>query len=247
MTWSALPLKGRFQRARNRRKLRAGDQTDRYTRRVMLFSTKSRSLVALLFVVPFAVGCGSSQAKPAADATTEPGETAGEDAAPEAPESEPEPEGPSLSRPAQDIISEPDNAWVFNFQSSENYEKAGEQCDGRFKDKPKERAACMSKARSAYVADAMEFKKNAAGQSVWVVYRAKGNRLIQIYSVPVSYGDEKAGVLQVKKAGNGKGSPPLFGSAGEFEVKLLSNYTMELNDSRHGRVTYDARIGFISK
>ena len=105
----------------------------------------------------------------------------------------------------------------------------------------------MSNARSTFVADAMEFKKNPSGQFVWVVYRAKGNRLMQIYSVPVSFGEEKAGVLQVQKTGNGKGTPPLFGSSREFEVKLLSNYVMELQDSRHGRLTYDARIGFISK
>jgi hypothetical protein len=161
--------------------------------------------------------------------------------------SEPEPEGPSLSRPAQDILSEPDNAWVFNFQGSEPHEKAGEQCDSRFRDKPKERASCMSKARSQFVADAMEFKRGASGQLSWVVYRAQGNRLIQIYSVPVSFGEEKAGVLQVKKEGTGKGTPPLFGSSGDFEVKMLSNYALELNDARHGRLTYDARIGFISK
>lgn len=161
--------------------------------------------------------------------------------------SEPEPQGPSLSRPAEDILSEPDNAWVLNFQGSEPHEKASEQCDNRFKDKPKERASCMSKARSQFVADAMEFKRGGSGQLSWVVYRAQGNRLIQIYSVPVSFGDEKAGVVEVKKAGNGKGTPPLFGSAGGFEVKMLSNYAMELDDPRHGRLTYDARIGFISK
>lgn len=203
-----------------------------------------------------AVACGSSKqpaesaddavtSETTASATESEADTSSDEAPPA--ESEPEPEGPSLTRPAEDILSEPDNAWVVNFQASEPYEKAGEQCDQRFKDKPKERASCMSKARSSFVADAMEFKRNPGGQLVWVVYRAQGNRLIQIYSVPITFGEEKAGVLQVRKAGNGKGTPPLFGSASEFSVKFLSNYAMELNDPRHGRLTYDARIGFISK
>lgn len=221
------------------------------------FSAPHLVLLSSLFLV----ACGSSQAEPASpdesasqeaeaeEATADEEGDAGEGEA-EAGESqaaEPEPSGPSLSRSVQDIISEPGNAWVFNFQSSEPYDKAQEKCDARFKDKPQQRAKCISQARSSFVADAMEFKKDGSGQDVWVVYKAQGSRLIQIYSIPVSYGEEKAAVLQVSKAGKGKGTPPMFGSASKFEVKLLSNYTMELNDERHGRLTYDARIGYISK
>lgn len=210
--------------------------------------SKSSFFPPAVFVALFLlVGCGSSQSQPESpdgDAAPEQAEPAAEE---EAEPAEPEPEGPSLSRTVEEIISEPGNAWVFNFQSSQPYDKAQERCDERFKDKPKERASCISKARSSFVADAMEFKKDASGQNVWVVYKAQGSRLIQIYSIPISYGEEKAGVLQVSKAGKGKGTPPMFASAGQFEVKLLSNYTMELNDSRHGRLTYDARIGYISK
>lgn len=226
----------------------------------MLTPSKIRlSVSSSVLLAALVVGCGSGTSQPAAGpegvqaegAQAEDADTAaaaeGAPEAEEAPESPPEPEGPDLSRPVADIISEPDNAWVFNFQSSEVHEKAQEKCDARFDGKPRERARCMSSARGSFVADAMEFKKNASGQYAWVVYRAKGNRLLQIYSVPVSFGEEKAGVLQVQKTGNGKGTPPLFGSAREFEVKLLSNYVMELQDTRHGRLTYDARIGFISK
>lgn len=214
----------------------------------------------------FLVACGSSQAEPAApdgsasqeaiasqegeaqEATADDEEDAERDSeASESEAAEPEPSGPSLSRSVQEIISEPGNAWVFNFQSSEPYDEAQEKCEARFKDNPQQRAKCISQARSSFVADAMEFKKDRSGQDVWVVYKAQGSRLIQIYSIPVSYGEEKAGVLQVSKAGKGKGTPPMFGSASKFEVKLLSNYTMELNDDRHGRLTYDARIGYISK
>ncbi len=218
--------------------------------------TASSSTVLVGLLAALLVGCGSSASQPAAsaddlDASSEEAASAAEeeDTASDgsAPAEPAEPAEPDLSRPVADIISEPDNAWVYNVQSSEPYEKAQEKCDERFKGKPQERARCMSSARNSFVADALEFKKNASGQLVWVVYRSQGSRLLQVYSVPVSFGEEKAGVLQVQKTGNGKGTPPLFGSAREFEVKLLSNYVMELQDPRHGRLTYDARIGFISR
>ncbi len=196
--------------------------------------------------------CGSSKSPPAesAESSTSESETAATAPAPEpepAKEEPQEPEGPNLLRSVQETISEPDNGWVFNFQSSAPYEKAEQRCDESSKNNPKQRASCMSKARSAFIADAMEFKKNDSGQDVWVIYRAKGSRLTQIYSVPISYGEEKAGVLKVKKTGKGKGSAPLFANSSEIEVKLLSNYTMELDEPNYGRLTYDARIGYISK
>lgn len=221
-----------------------------------------RSAFSALHVVLLSsllAACGSSQAEPKApeeagsqksevqEATPTEEKDGEEGESADSSSESAEPSGPSLSRSVQDIISEPGNAWVFNFQSSEPYEKAQEKCDARFKDKPQERAKCISQARSSFVADAMEFKKDASGQDVWVVYKAQGSRLIQIYSIPIRYGEEKAGVLEVSKAGKGKGTPPMFASASKFEVKLLSNYTMELNDDRHGRLTYDARIGYISK
>jgi hypothetical protein len=221
-----------------------------------VFQRTRISLAALvLLTAPLALAaCGSSQTPPAESA--EQPAPASEEKAPEpaadkeaaAPaETKPaEPEGPQLSRSVLDTITEPDNGWVFNFQSSAKGEKAQADCEEKFKEKPKQKAQCLSKARSGFVADAMMFKKDKAGQDVWVIYKVTGSRVNEIYSIPVSYGEEKAGVLKVKKSGKAKGSAPILGGSSEFEVKLLSNYQMELDDSRHGKLIYDARIGFLS-
>jgi hypothetical protein len=197
--------------------------------------------------------CGSKQTAPAESPesagseakTSEPAaETPPAEAKAEAPK---EPEGPSLLRSVVETISEPGNGWVFNFQSSAMYEEAEKKCEASAKGNPKQRANCLSKARSSFIADAMEFKKNDSGQDVWVIYKTKGSRLIKVYSVPVTYGEEKAGVVKMKKAGKATGSAPLFASASEIDVKLVSNYTMELEEPGKGRLTYDARIGYISQ
>jgi hypothetical protein len=216
-----------------------------------VFKGTSIASVSLLAAFLALAGCGSSKTTPAESPeagrseakAAEPAEKPAEAKA-EAPK---EPEGPSLLRTVQETITEPGNGWVFNFQSSKMYEDAEKKCDESSKGNPKQRANCLSKARSSFIADAMEFKKNDSGQDVWVIYKTKGSRLIKIYSVPVSYGEEKAGVLKMKKAGKATGSAPLFASASEIDVKLLSNYTMELDEPGKGRLTYDARIGYISQ
>ncbi len=218
-----------------------------------MFKGTSIASFSLLAAILALTGCGSSKPAPAESPEASSSEAkASEPAAEKAPEeakteATKEPEGPSLLRSVVETITEPGNGWVFNFQSSGAYEAAEKKCEERAKGNPKQRASCLSKARSAFIADAMEFKKNDSGQDVWVVYKTKGSRLIKIYSVPVAYGEEKAGVVKMKKVGKSTGSAPLFASASEIDIKLLSNYTMELDDPGKGRLTYDARIGYISQ
>lgn len=222
----------------------------------MFKGTRIASVPVVLTLLLSLSGCGSSQSSAESPESSEPEKSAEtqSEAAPAAKEAEApaetkpaEPEGPELSKPALDIISDADTAWVFNFQSSEAGEKAQKECDERHKDKPKQRAQCMTKARSGFIADAMEFKKDKSGQDVWVIYKIKGNKPTQIYSVPISYGEAKAGVVKVKKVGNSKGSAPFFAGTNEISVKLVSNYSMELDEPRHGKLAYDARLGFISR
>ncbi len=218
-----------------------------------MFKGTSIASVSLLAAILALTGCGSSKPAPAespeasgteAKAAEPAAEKAPEEAKAEAPK---EPEGPALLRTVVETITEPGNGWVFNFQSSGVYEGAEKKCEESAKGDPKKRASCLSKARSSFIADAMEFKKNDSGQDVWVIYKTKGSRLTKIYSVPVAYGEEKAGVVKMKKVGKSTGSSPIFASANEIDVKLLSNYTLELDEPGKGRLTYDARIGYISQ
>jgi hypothetical protein len=153
------------------------------------------------------------------------------------------PKGPSVL----DQLAMPDKAWVLNFQSSALYDKAAADCDVKLKDKPQERAKCISKARDGVIADAFEFTKDDAGRDVWVVYRTKSSKLIKIYTVPVEFGEQKGtDTLTIKKAGKASGSAPLFADAQSFDVKLTSEYSLELEEPKYGRMAYDARLHFIT-
>jgi hypothetical protein len=92
----------------------------------------------------------------------------------------------------------------------------------------------------------MEFTHDAAGNDVWVIYRTKSNRLVQVYSVQIEYGEQGADTVNIKKLGREKGKPLLFSGVSEFKVKLGGEYSLELDDAQHGLLAYDARLGFIT-
>jgi hypothetical protein len=198
--------------------------------------------VAAVAALAFATsGCGPRQA---GDAKAPTEAAAAKPAAVEAPESK---AAETPSRLPSEILSGPDKAWVFSFEGSAAYEQTKADCDKRFKDNPAARARCITKARDGFTADAMEFTRDDAGNDVWVIYRTQSNRLVQIYSVKIEYGEQAADTVRIKKLGGEKGKPLLFSGVSEFKVKLGSEYSLELDDAKHGLLSYDARLGFITK
>jgi hypothetical protein len=155
-------------------------------------------------------------------------------------------EAPAPGKLPSEILSVPDKAWVFSFEGSAAYDKAKTECDEKFKDDPRGRARCVTKARDAFTADAMEFTRDDTGHDVWVIYRTQSNKLVQVYSVQIEYGAQDATSVNIKKLGREKGKPILFSGVNEFKVKLGGEYSLELDDAKHGLLAYDARLGFIT-
>jgi hypothetical protein len=216
--------------------------------RPMASQFPSRTLrVAAISAMLWVWGCG---ARPPSDAKA-PNETspkvaeAAADPAPSATAPAPAEPAPQGRLPSE-LISVPDKAWVFSFEGSAAYSKAKTSCDERFKEDPQARARCIGKARDAFTADAMEFTRDAAGNDVWVIYRSKSNRLVQVYSVQIEYGTQDADSVIIKKLGREKGNPVIFAGVPELKVKLAGEYSLELQDPQYGLLAYDARLGFIS-
>lgn len=202
-----------------------------------------RFFPVVAFFVSLGVGCGSGASSEPAKAPAP--EVKPAEPAPIAPAA-PEAEAPPPTRLPSEILSVPDKAWVFSFEGSAAYEKAKTDCDERFKQDPSGRARCVTKARDAFTADAMEFTHDDAGHDVWVIYRTQSNRLVQVYSVQIEYGEQGADTVNIKKLGGEKGKPVLFSGVKEFQVKLGGEYSLELTDDKHGLLSYDARLGFIT-
>lgn len=194
------------------------------------------ALVALAAL--YACGASGSNAEPKAPAP------AAEAKAPPPPAPEPEPATPA--RLPSEILAGEDKAWVFSFEGSAAYDKAKSSCDEKLKSDPAARARCISKARDTFTADAMEFTRDDAGHDVWVIYRTKSKKLVKVYSVQIEYGQQEGDTVQIKKLGKETGKPLLFSGVNEFKVKLGGEYSLELEDAKHGVLSYDARLGFIA-
>jgi hypothetical protein len=211
----------------------------------MALQSAWRAPSAIAVLASFALACGAhGAAEPAKAPAPEAAAPAPPPAAAPA-EPTPAPEATPARLPSE-ILSVPDKAWVFSFEGSAAYQAAKTECDERFKDAPADRARCITKARDTFVADAMEFTRDDAGNDVWVIYRTKSNRLEQVYSVKIEYGEQGADTVNIKKVGGEKGKPILFSGVKEFQVKLGGEYSIELQDSKHGVLAYDARLGFIT-
>jgi hypothetical protein len=200
---------------------------------------------AAAFFAATAVVVGACAPRASEPAQT-PAPEAAKPAEPVAPAPEPAPEEKTPARLPSDILSVPDKAWVFSFEGSAAYDKAKKECDEKFVGDPGARARCITKARDAFTADAMEFTRDDAGRDVWVIYRTQSNRLVQVYSVQIEYGEQGDDTVNIKKLGGEKGKPILFSGVNEFQVKLGGEYSLEMNDTKHGLLAYDARLGFIT-
>src|SRR5690606_36312957 len=145
--------------------------------------------VALCFALCVACGARTGSEPDEAPAAAPP---ASAEPAPAEATAEPAPEAAPATpeRLASDILSVPDKAWVFSFEGSATYEKAKADCDARFAEDPQGRARCLTKARDSFTADAMEFKRDDAGNDVWVIYRSQSARLVQVYSVQIEYAEQ---------------------------------------------------------
>lgn len=202
----------------------------------------SRAAAFLAAVAAAAGACAPRASEPA----QAPGPEAAKPAEPVKPALEPAAEEKPPARLPSDILSVPDKAWVFSFEGSAAYDKAKTECDEKFKGDPGARSRCITKARDTFTADAMEFTRDDAGNDVWVIYRTQSNRLVQVYSVQIEYGEQGNDTVNIKKLGGEKGKPILFSGVNEFQVKLGGEYSLEMNDAKHGKLAYDARLGFIT-
>ena len=205
-----------------------------------------RAALVAASLATFGAACGSRAASEPAQAPTPEAAKPSEPAPPPpAAEAAAEPAAPAGRLPSE-ILSVPDKAWVFSFEESAGYDNAKADCDERFKEEPAGRARCITKARDAFTADAMEFTRDDAGNDVWRIYRTQSNRLVQVYSVQIEYVEQGADTVSIKKLGKEKGKPILFSGVNEFKVKLGGEYSLELQDEKHGLLAYDARLGFIT-
>jgi hypothetical protein len=133
---------------------------------------------------------------------------------------------------------------VINYGSSAPNEAAEKKC-GSAAD-PKAKNACMQKERGEFVADVLQFKKDAKEKLWWITYRRKGSTLTELSRAEIQM-TETANTVTVKIVGKDKKPHALFAGKNQFVVSVPNDYSIELDDPKFGKLVYDAKIDLVDQ
>jgi hypothetical protein len=123
---------------------------------------------------------------------------------------------------------------------------AEEQCDKRAKDNPKKRAECMTKEKNKISTDGMVFSQEK-NRWYWSTVRRKGKTLVYLHKVPVEFEKETATTVVLKPVGKDEGTMRGRGAPGETEVEVPNDYQMILQDPKHGKMVFEAKVGLLGE
>jgi len=221
--------------------------------------THPRALALLLF----AVGCGAPApqpvaappAPPPAPAPSVPQVAPAASVAP-APELTPAPAPvaeapPARSQKAIDMITARDAAFLIDYANSDVKQRANEACEREAKGDPAKLGACLEKAREAFQADVIRFKRDQDNKRDWeksvklLIYKRNGSALREVAVGTVQVAEEGVDAMKVS-IGKLKGSRPLFRGQTNVIIKAPNEYSIEINDPDYGTLRYDAKIGLVT-
>jgi hypothetical protein len=154
-------------------------------------------------------------------------------------------DGPGRSQKPLDILTARDAAFQIDYANSEAKTKAAERCEKEAKGDAEKQGACIAKARDAFMADVLRFKKESETRTLFVVYKRAGSVLREVSTGPVTL-EEQGETVKLKFLST-KGARPLWTGAKEASIKVPNDYSIELDDPTHGHLRYDAKIGLVTE
>jgi hypothetical protein len=167
------------------------------------------------------------------------------------PEPAPAPEAPpSRSQKAIDVITARDAAFLIDYANSDVKQRAMDACNREAKE-PDKVGACLEKARDAFQADVIRWKRDQDNKKDWekkvqlLIYKRSGSSLreVAVGTVQLAASGDDAVTMTVGKL---KGARPLFRNQSTVVIKSPNDYSIELDDPDYGHLRYDAKIGLVT-
>jgi hypothetical protein len=227
-----------------------------------LFTPRLTPLRAIALLV-LAVGCGAPAPQPVAAPPAPPPAPApspppAAPAASVAPAPEPPPAAapvaeapPTRTQKAIDMMTARDAAFLIDYANSDVKQRANEACEREAKGDPAKLGACLEKARDAFQADVIRFKRDPDNKHEWeksvklLIYKRNGSALREVAVGTVQVAEEGVDAMKVT-IGKLKGSRPLFRGQTNVVIKAPNEYSIEINDPDYGTLRYDAKIGLVT-
>lgn len=194
------------------------------------------------------VSASAANAEPAEPAPPEvpAPSTSAANAEPAEPEPVPTP-APKFS--ALSILTNPGTAFLVDYGHSSAKERAESLCSNQVKasdaDTQSKLTDCLAKERAKFTADVLRFRRDERGNGTVTVYRRTGSALPEVYVARVEYKEADNNTVQVIVKRGLSGTRPICRDRTDFSVKVPNGYSIELEDSVYGKLTYDAKVGMV--
>jgi hypothetical protein len=158
---------------------------------------------------------------------------------------------PTRSQKAIDMLTARDAAFLIDYANSDVKQRAKDTCDRESKGDPDKLGACLEKARDAFQADVIRFKRDQDNKHDWeksvklLIYKRSGSTLREVAVGTVQVAEEGMDAVKVT-IGKLKGARPLFRGQSNVVIRAPNEYSIEINDPDYGRLVYDAKIGIVT-
>jgi hypothetical protein len=181
---------------------------------------------------------------PPADAGTP---DAGEPPPAAAPTAAPEPEKPTRTQKPIAMLTARDAAFLVDYANSAAKQKAQAACETESKGDAEKQGACLTKAREKFQPDVLRFRRDSETKTSLIVYKRNGATLKEIWIGGVELSEPSDDTVKVKFVGSQKGARPLWRGKAEVTISVPNEYSIEVDDSEHGKLRYDAKIGLVTQ
>jgi hypothetical protein len=161
------------------------------------------------------------------------------------PADKPADDGPKATRSAQDILTAPDVVFMFSFNDSDVKQTADSKCTAASANDAKKMNQCMAKARKGFDVDGYQFKQKD-NKWYWLTLRTKGKVLTTMHKFEIEFGPEKEGSVTFKPKGKDSGAAPGHTPA-SVTFSVPNDYQIVMNDSKLGKLVYEAKIGILTQ
>jgi hypothetical protein len=144
-----------------------------------------------------------------------------------------------------DVITGPEMAYLLDYPNSGAAEAAKKSCAGKAEEVPAKHAECLAKAHDRFGGDVLRFKKDSKGHVRLTMYRRNDRALMETYTSGVELKEVNPHTVKVEIKG-GAGQRPIMRERSSFEIGVPNGYSIELDDSTYGKLTYEAKVGLVA-
>jgi hypothetical protein len=142
-------------------------------------------------------------------------------------------------------LTHPGVVFMVEYSLTDAYQRATDACIAEAKADAKKRAACPSRVREQFTADVIRFSEDDDGRLWWMIYKRKGDELVETHSTRVELDVSAAPAVTMKTLGYGTGKRQLFKGLSRIEIGVPNEYSIEIQDPEFGRLVYDAKVGLV--